>query len=77
MGGICNSPLFVGPGLPTRDSIAIVELSTVHCPLSTVDRKQLTTKFNIKGNHYRLIVKINFDYQICWVRFVGTHAEYD
>lgn len=33
--------------------------------------------FNIKGNTYRLIVKFNFDYQICWIRFIGTHAEYD
>jgi len=32
--------------------------------------------FNIKGNDFRLIVKFNFDYQVCWVRFVGTHAEY-
>ena len=33
--------------------------------------------FNIKGNNYRLVVKLNFQYQICWIRFIGTHAEYD
>ncbi|MES2653510.1 MAG: type II toxin-antitoxin system HigB family toxin [Bacteroidota bacterium] len=33
--------------------------------------------FNIKGNQYRLIIKINFDYQVVWIRFIGTHADYD
>lgn len=33
--------------------------------------------FNIKGNSYRLIVKINYEYQMIWIRFIGTHAEYD
>lgn len=33
--------------------------------------------FNIKGNHYRLIVRINYDYQMIWIRFIGTHAEYN
>jgi len=33
--------------------------------------------FNIKGNNYRLIVKINFHYQMMWIRFVGNHKEYD
>ncbi|HBK31155.1 MAG TPA: addiction module toxin RelE [Porphyromonadaceae bacterium] len=33
--------------------------------------------FNIKGNNYRLIIKINYDYQLIWIRFIGTHSEYD
>ena len=33
--------------------------------------------FNIKGNNYRLVVKINYDYGQVFIRFVGTHAEYD
>jgi mRNA interferase HigB len=33
--------------------------------------------FNIKGNHYRLIVKFNYAYRMAWIWFVGTHAQYD
>lgn len=33
--------------------------------------------FNIKGNAYRLIVKINYPYRVVYIRFVGTHAAYD
>jgi len=33
--------------------------------------------FNIKGNDYRLIVSINYETQYIYIRFIGTHKEYD
>ena len=33
--------------------------------------------FNIKGNSYRLIVKFNFNHGMAFIRFIGTHSEYD
>lgn len=33
--------------------------------------------FNIKGNHYRLVVKVRYQNGIVVVEWVGTHAEYD
>jgi mRNA interferase HigB len=33
--------------------------------------------FNIKGNSYRLVVRVNYRARIVLIRFVGTHAEYD
>jgi len=33
--------------------------------------------FNVKGNSFRLVVKFNFEKQWAFIRFVGTHQEYD
>jgi mRNA interferase HigB len=33
--------------------------------------------FNIKGNSYRLVAKFNFEKQWIFIRFIGTHFEYD
>jgi mRNA interferase HigB len=33
--------------------------------------------FNIRGNRYRLVAQIHYNTRIVYIRFVGTHAEYD
>lgn len=33
--------------------------------------------FNIAGNKYRLVVRINYLFRVVYIRFIGTHAEYD
>jgi mRNA interferase HigB len=33
--------------------------------------------FNICGNKYRLVARINYPYRVVYIRFVGTHAQYD
>lgn len=33
--------------------------------------------FNIAGNKYRLVAKVNYPYRIVYVRFIGTHQQYD
>lgn len=33
--------------------------------------------FNIAGNKYRLVVWINYAYRVTYIRFIGTHAQYD
>ncbi len=33
--------------------------------------------FNIKGNAYRLVIKVHYDRGYAYIRFVGTHRQYD
>ena len=33
--------------------------------------------FNIAGNKYRVIVWINYPYRVVYIRFIGTHKQYD
>ena len=33
--------------------------------------------FNIKGNDYRLVAAIDFEKRILWIKWIGTHADYD
>ena len=42
---------------------------------STVSGERVV--FNIKGNEYRLVVAINYHYQVLPIKWLGTHKEYD
>lgn len=33
--------------------------------------------FNIAGNKYRIVVWINYPYRVVYIRFIGTHKQYD
>lgn len=35
------------------------------------------TVFNIGGNHYRLVTAVHYNTQICYIRTIWTHAEYN
>jgi len=33
--------------------------------------------FNVKGNSYRLVVSVDFEKGIVWIKWLGTHSDYD
>ena len=33
--------------------------------------------FNVKGNAYRLVVAVDFEKSIVWIKWIGTHRDYD
>ncbi|HET6840368.1 MAG TPA: type II toxin-antitoxin system HigB family toxin [Candidatus Angelobacter sp.] len=51
------------------------ELKRQYSSASVVSAERVV--FNIKGNDYRLLVAINYHYQVLLIIWLGTHAEYD
>lgn len=39
--------------------------------------KNKRVAFNIAGNKYRLVIAVKYDFQIVYIRFIGTHKDYD
>src|SRR5580765_5663855 len=33
--------------------------------------------FNVKGNDYRMVVAVDFEKRIVWIKWIGSHADYD
>ena len=57
--------------------ITDVRMAYPHADAARVSSGATVTIFNIKGNHYRLIVSIHYNRQRLFIRDFLTHAEYD
>ena len=54
-------------------STAHVKQSYATASIITADR----IVFNVKGNAYRLVVSVDFAKGIVWIKWIGTHKDYD
>ena len=52
-----------------------VEITGVYGSASILPNRRVV--FNIQGNQYRLVAAISFEHRIMYVRWFGTHREYD
>ena len=51
------------------------EVKRLYASASVVSAERIV--FNIKGNDYRLVASVDFEKQIVWIKWIGTHKEYD
>jgi mRNA interferase HigB len=59
------------------DKTSFLDIHAIRAVLPTADFADPYTIFNIKGNHYRLITIIHYQYQRVYIKDFFTHAEYD
>ncbi len=52
-----------------------VDIKNIYANASIVAGNRVVV--NIKGNRYRLIVAVNYQFGIVYIRFIGSHQEYD
>jgi mRNA interferase HigB len=55
-------------GTPEADRVDLIALIIKHCE---------RVRFEVAGGNYRLVAAFDFRRQVAFVKFVGTHAEYD
>ncbi len=53
----------------------MMDIKARYAHASVIDAERVV--FNIGGNKYRLVAKVWFAGRAVWIKFVGTHAEYD
>ena len=53
------------------------DVADVRKTFATADPVERWTVFNIKGNKYRVVVAIKYEFFAVYIRFIGTHEQYD
>lgn len=51
------------------------DVKRLYATASIVNAERIV--FNIKGNDYRLVVSVDFEKSIVWIKWIGTHKAYD
>ncbi len=51
------------------------DVKRLYATASIIDAERVV--FNIKGNAYRLVVAIDYERSIIWIKWIGSHATYD
>ena len=51
------------------------DIKRMYATASVVNAERIV--FNVKGNAYRLVVSVDFDKGIIWIKWIGTHKDYD
>lgn len=51
------------------------DVKRLYATASIVNAERIV--FNIKGNDYRLVVAVDFEKAIVWIKWIGTHKAYD
>ena len=54
---------------------ATADVKRLYATASVISADRIV--FNIKGNDYRLVVAVDFDKAIVWIKWIGTHKAYD
>lgn len=57
------------------DWISTADVKRLYATSSIVSADRIV--FNIKGNDYRLVVAVDFEKAIVWIKWIGTHRDYD
>ncbi|MCB9942818.1 MAG: type II toxin-antitoxin system HigB family toxin [Geminicoccaceae bacterium] len=57
------------------DWTSSADVKRLYATASIVSAERIV--FNIKGNDYRLVVAVDFEKTIVWIKWIGTHKAYD